>query len=130
MGTGAAVSNATAATPAEVAADAALDPDRRKARRQLGHLGQLFGGGNSATGNTGAASGNSAGSGRLGGLIEAFTGGSGTSAGVANENIVGQSAGTGATSGLPTCADDGTISMTFYQVSRTVVTSEVCSRMF
>lgn len=32
------------------------------------------------------------------------------------EDIVAKSAGAGATSGLPTVADDGTITMTFYQV--------------
>lgn len=34
------------------------------------------------------------------------------------ENSVAAAAGTGASSGLPTCADDGTITMTFHQVNQ------------
>lgn len=44
-------------------------------------------------------------------------GGGGTDSAVATESNVAAMAGQGATSGLPTCADDGTIEMVFHQVS-------------
>ncbi|KAK3307178.1 uncharacterized protein B0T15DRAFT_432532 [Chaetomium strumarium] len=37
---------------------------------------------------------------------------------VAKETMVAQTAGTGATEGLPTCADDGTIEMVFHQINQ------------
>jgi hypothetical protein len=55
-----------------------------------------------------------------GGLGGAF-GGGGTDSTVATESNVAAMAGQGATSGLPTCADDGTIQMVFHQVSSSVI---------
>jgi hypothetical protein len=65
------------------------------------------------------------------GLLDAFTGGAGGAKGAAGgaaagtktpkgtmESGVAAAAGTGASSGLPTTADDGTISMTFHQVNQ------------
>lgn len=67
-----------------------------------GLLDTLLGGGNG--GNGGGAGGNTA-------------KGAKASKGSA-ESGVAKAAGTGATSGMPTCADDGTISMTFHQVNQ------------
>lgn len=65
------------------------------------------------------------------GLLDALTGGAGAAAGGAAggkaaaggkggaaESGVAKAAGTGASSGLPTTADDGTITMTFHQVNQ------------
>lgn len=57
------------------------------------------------------------------GLLDALTGGAGGGDGTKTpkgtvEGGVAKAAGTGATSGLPTCADDGTITMTFHQVNQ------------
>ncbi|XXG96856.1 hypothetical protein Hte_003147 [Hypoxylon texense] len=46
------------------------------------------------------------------------TQGAGTKSQVAQETSVAASAGQGATSGLPTCADDGSITMTFRQINQ------------
>jgi hypothetical protein len=75
----------------------------------------------------GAGAGAAAGAKR--GLLDALTGGGGAAAGGAGaasagtkstgtESGVAKAAGTGATSGLPTTADDGTITMTFHQVNQ------------
>jgi hypothetical protein len=75
----------------------------------------------------GAGAGAAAGAKR--GLLDALTGGGGAAAGGAGaasagtkstgtEGGVAKAAGTGATSGLPTTADDGTITMTFHQVNQ------------
>ncbi len=53
----------------------------------------------------------------LQGLFGGGAGGGGTTPTVKTESTVAATAGEGATSGLPTCADDGTITMTFHQVS-------------
>jgi hypothetical protein len=53
----------------------------------------------------------------LGGL-GGGAGGGGTKSTVATETMVAQTAGTGATEGLPTCADDGTIEMVFHQINQ------------
>jgi hypothetical protein len=66
-----------------------------KVARQF--LNRLFGGG---AGRGGAAGG-----------------GGGTVSAAATEGNVAAMAGTGATSGMPTCSDDGTIEMVFHQVS-------------
>jgi hypothetical protein len=62
------------------------------------------------------------------GLLDALTGGAGKAGGAASagaktpkgtsETGVASSAGAGASSGLPTSADDGTITMTFHQVNQ------------
>ncbi|KAI0166534.1 cell surface protein [Xylariaceae sp. FL1272] len=55
------------------------------------------------------------------GFLDGLTGGGdneGTKSEAAAETIVAESAGQGATSGLPTCADDGSITMTFRQINQ------------
>jgi hypothetical protein len=67
------------------------------------------------------------------GLLDTLTGGNGGGAGKngaagatdsqktaegTTETGVSAAAGQGATSGLPTCADDGTITMTYHQVNQ------------
>ncbi|KAI1092366.1 hypothetical protein F5B19DRAFT_454424 [Rostrohypoxylon terebratum] len=55
----------------------------------------------------------------LGDLLSGFTGkNGGTKTETAEETSVAASAGQGATSGLPTCADDGSITMTFRQINQ------------
>tara|TARA_R110002003_G_scaffold235_4_gene16987 strand:+ start:23424 stop:24140 length:717 start_codon:yes stop_codon:yes gene_type:complete len=90
------------------------------------------GGATAATGATGAtsATGAKASKANKRGLLDALTGGAGgkqaggaTGAGTKTpkgtaENGVAAAAGTGASSGLPTAADDGTITMTFHQVNQ------------
>ncbi len=49
--------------------------------------------------------------------LQGLFGGGGTTSTVKTESTVAATAGEGASSGLPTCADDGTITMTFHQVS-------------
>lgn len=75
-------------------------------RRQL--LGGLLGGLGGGQGK-----GNGAGATGIAGLL----GGGGTKAEGPPESRVAASAGQGATSGMPTAADDGTVSMTFRQVN-------------
>jgi hypothetical protein len=84
---------------------------RGQQRRQL--LGGLFGGGN-GNGNAGGA----------GGILGGILGGGGANAqGVETsgppESRVASMAGAGESSGLPTCADDGTVTMTLRQVGNT-----------
>lgn len=50
-------------------------------------------------------------------FFKGLFGGGGTDSAVATESNVAATAGAGADSGLPTCADDGTIEMVFHQVS-------------
>jgi hypothetical protein len=71
------------------------------AKRQL--LGGLLGGGK--------------GKGAAGGGAGANAAGAKTAKGTAEQGVA-KAAGTGATSGLPTTADDGTITMTFHQVNQ------------
>ena len=87
---------------------------RRKIRkRQLRDLvSGFFGGGGSDSDNDS----NSSGRGRTG--FGGLFGGVGNSDEGPPESSVSASAGEGALDGLPTCADDGTITMTFRQVSR------------
>lgn len=85
---------------------------RKTRKRQLGNfIGGLFGGGGDSDNDS--SSGGGGGRGGLGGLF----GGGGDSNEGPPESSVSASAGEGASAGLPTCADDGTISMTFRQVS-------------
>lgn len=75
-------------------------------RRQLfGGLGGLLGGGG-AGGNAGATG------------IAGLLGGGGTKAVGPPEARVAAATGAGATSGLPTCADDGTVTMTLRQINQ------------
>ncbi|KAF2652788.1 hypothetical protein K491DRAFT_695311 [Lophiostoma macrostomum CBS 122681] len=98
MGTGAGATGATAgAAGAQTAAN----------KRQL--LGGLLGGKGKGAG--AAAGGAGAGAGA------ASAAGTKTPKGTTEQGVAA-AAGTGATSGLPTTADDGTISMTFHQVNQ------------
>ncbi|KAK0647448.1 hypothetical protein DIS24_g7715 [Lasiodiplodia hormozganensis] len=75
-------------------------------KHKRGLLSNLLGGG----GNGGNGNGN-------GGGATAEADGTKAQNGAA-ENGVSKAAGTGATSGLPTCSDDGTISVTYHQVNQ------------
>ena len=74
-------------------------------RRQL--LGGLFGGGGGGAGGNAGATG-----------IAGLLGGGGTKAEGPPEAGVAAAQGAGATSGLPTCADDGTVTMTLRQINQ------------
>lgn len=77
-----------------------------KRKRQLGNfLGRLTGGAAGGAGGAGGATG-----------IAGLLGGGGNQNSGPPESGVAASAGVGASEGLPTCADDGTISMTYRQV--------------
>ena len=94
MGTGTGAASSPAASPATTTAD-------KKSRRSLnlrGLLDGLTGGGGAGSQGTDAT-------------------GTKTPKGT-TEGLVAKLAGTGATSGLPTCADDGTVTMTFHQVNQ------------
>lgn len=93
--------------------DIPADAQRKKMRkRQLSDLiGGFFGGGSSNSDDDDSSGGGGGGSG-LGGLF----GGGGNSNEGPPESSISASAGGGASDGLPTCADDGTITMTFRQV--------------
>lgn len=51
-------------------------------------------------------------------FFQGLFGGGGTESTVATESMVAATAGQGATSGLPTCADDGSIEMVFHQINQ------------
>ncbi|KAG7287205.1 hypothetical protein NEMBOFW57_006710 [Staphylotrichum longicolle] len=51
-------------------------------------------------------------------FFKGLFGGGGTDSAVATESNVAATAGAGADSGLPTCADDGTIEMVFHQINQ------------
>lgn len=88
-------------------------PGNQKRKRQLSDfLGGIFGGGSDDDGSDG---GNSGGGGAATGLSGLFGGGGNENDGPP-ESSVSESAGQGQTSGLPTCSDDGTITMTYRQV--------------
>jgi hypothetical protein len=103
-------------TAAETNATGAEATNSTTVKRALGGLLGGLGGGNK--GATGGGAG-----GALGGLL----GGGGAVGGATaqgtktpkgtTEDGVATAAGKGATEGMPTCADDGTIKMTFHQVS-------------
>lgn len=100
------------------------DQRRRKSKRQLSDLlGGVFGGGDdddesggSSEGGT-SDDGNSTGGGGRTGLGGLFGGGGDENDGPP-ESSVAETAGDGQSAGLPTCADDGTITMTYRQVHR------------
>jgi hypothetical protein len=99
----AAFMGAGAAPPANQGASGSVGEDniqQQGQKRQL--LGGLFGGGKG--GNAGATG--------LGGLL----GGGGAKSNGPPEARVAAATGAGASSGLPTCADDGTVTMTLRQV--------------
>lgn len=101
MGAGTAPTNKGAASSVGVEDNIQGAGGNGATKRQL--LGGLLGGGKGKGG--GGATG-------IGGLL----GGGGTKAEGAPESRVAASAGEGASSGLPTAGDDGSINMTFRQV--------------
>ncbi|KAF2727019.1 cell surface protein [Polyplosphaeria fusca] len=103
MGTGAtAPTNNGAAS--SVGVEDNIDQSQLQQKRQL--LGGLFGGGNGG-GNGGGATG-----------IAGLLGGGGDKAEGPPESSVAASAGQGATSGMPTANEDGTVDMTFRQINQ------------
>jgi len=72
---------------------------KAKPKTKRGFLDGLFGGGDSSSGSATESAGTS--------TPEGTT-----------EDIVAKTAGDGASSGLPTCSDDGTITMTYHQVNQ------------
>jgi hypothetical protein len=89
---------------------------RQFLKNLLGGLGGGAGaaGGAGLLGGLGGGAGAAGGAGLLGGL---GGGGQGTASAAATEVNVAATRGEGATSGLPTCGDDGSIEMVFHQVS-------------
>lgn len=83
-------------------------PQNAQKRQLLGALGGLFGGGGGAGGAGGAA-----GATGIAGLL----GGGGQKSNGPPEARVAAAQGAGGSTGLPTCADDGTVTMTLRQVS-------------
>lgn len=106
MGTGAAASAPPTNQGASGATGVEDNIPQNAQRRQL--LGGLLGGGKGK----GAAGGGGATG------VAGLLGGGGTKAEGAPESGVAAAAGTGATSGLPTAADDGTVDMTFRQINQ------------
>lgn len=105
-----------------------LQTRREEHKRQFGigsgFFGNLVGGGDKAKG-AGADAGAGAGAGALGGLLGGLGGGLGGALGgggagkktsFAKETIVSDTAGEGASKGLPTSDDKGVVSMVFRQV--------------
>lgn len=95
-----------------------------ESKRQLGGLlGGLLGGGAGGNGGNGAKGngGNGGGAaGGLGGLLGGLGGGGGGNAGTKSnkpvENMVAATAGKGQAQGLPTCSDNGEVTITYRQV--------------
>lgn len=90
-------------------------PQNQRRKRQLSNLlGGILGGGDDDSDSDGGDSNGGGGAATgLGGLF----GGGGDSNDGPPESSVAASAGEGQSAGLPTCADDGTITMTYRQVS-------------
>jgi hypothetical protein len=96
---------AGAAPPANQGASGSVGvEDNIQQKRQL--LGGLFGGGGKGAGGAGATG--------IGGLL----GGGGDKTSGPPEARVAAAVGAGASSGLPTCADDGTVTMTLRQINQ------------
>ena len=92
---------------------------REEHKRQIGQLfAGLLGGGGGAAG--GAAGGNAAGGkkGGLGGLLGGAAGGGGTKSNKQPESMVADTAGEGASNGLPTADDKGQVSLVFRQINQ------------
>jgi hypothetical protein len=87
-------------------------------------LGGLLGGG--AGGGAGGAAGGAAGATGIAGLL----GGGGDKSNGPPEARVAAAVGAGSASGLPTCADDGTVTMTLRQVIFPLFVSIACSDDF
>ncbi|OJD33267.1 cell surface protein [Diplodia corticola] len=101
MGNGNGNNAAAAAAARSTSSKSSSKPRRRRHRRGL--LSNLLGGGNSNSNSNGNAATTSDGTKTLDG---------------ASEQGVSKAAGAGANSGLPTCADDGTIAVTYHQVNQ------------
>ncbi|SPO06340.1 related to gEgh 16 protein [Cephalotrichum gorgonifer] len=115
MGTGSAPTNNGANDSVGVEDDIPQNNQKRgiREKRQLRNLlGGLFGGGGGGGGSGGGNGGGGATG--LGGLL----GGGGDSNDGPPEASVAQSAGAGQSDGLPTCSDDGTISLTYRQINQ------------
>lgn len=106
MGTGAAPTNNGAAS--SVGVEDNIDQSQLQQKRQL--LGRLLGG-------IGGGAGGKAGGGGATG-IAGLLGGGGNKAEGPPESSVAASAGQGATAGLPTANEDGTVDMTFRQINQ------------
>ncbi|GJN69727.1 hypothetical protein PLIIFM63780_000075 [Purpureocillium lilacinum] len=97
-----------------------------ESKRQLGGLlGGLLGGGAGGNGGNGAKGngGNGGGAaGGLGGLLGGLGGGAGGNAGTKSnkpvENMVAATAGKGQAQGLPTCSDNGEVTITYRQINQ------------
>lgn len=119
MGTGNAPTNNGAS--GSVGVEDNIDvPDQAGQATQNGQKRQLLGG---LLGGKGKGKGKATGGGGGATGIAGLLGGGGTKAEGPPESRVAASAGQGATSGLPTCGDDGSINMTFRQVSPMARTS-------
>lgn len=92
-----------------------LPQDGGAGARKRQFLSGLFGGGGGA-GAAGAAGAAGGGGGATG--IAGLFGGGGTKAEGPPEARVAAAQGSGASSGLPTCADDGTVTMTLRQINQ------------
>lgn len=119
MGNGSAPSNdgASDSVGVEDNIDEEDIPDNQK--RQLDNLlGGILGGGDDDDDSEGGNSSSSGGGGGGGGAtgLGGLFGGGGDSNDGPPESSVAESSGEGQASGLPTCADDGTITMTYRQV--------------
>jgi hypothetical protein len=103
---------AGAAPPANkgAASSVGVEDNIQQKKRQL--LGGLFGGGNK-----GGAAGGAGGAGGATGIAGLF-GGGGDKVSGPPEARVAAAVGAGATSGLPTCAEDGTVTMTLRQINQ------------
>ncbi|KAL9114420.1 MAG: hypothetical protein Q9227_001501 [Pyrenula ochraceoflavens] len=84
-----------------------------KATNKRGLADLLGGGAGKGAGGAGGAAGAAGGAGGAAASSDGTKTPKGTT-----EDGVSKAAGTGATSGMPTCADDGTITMTFHQVNQ------------
>lgn len=98
-----------------------LKTRREEHKRQFGigsgFFGNLLGGGDKANGaGAGAGAAGGAAGGALGGLLGGLGGGGGQKSSFAKETIVSDTAGEGASNGLPTSDDKGVVSMVFRQV--------------
>jgi hypothetical protein len=120
---------AGAAPPANngAAASVGVEDNIPQANQKRQFLSNLLGGlGGGKAGGAGGATGGKAGATGIAGLL----GGGGEKVDGPPETRVAAAVGAGATSGLPTCADDGTVTMTLRQVSHILYASKHPSNLF
>jgi hypothetical protein len=116
--------NATAAPPTNKGASGSVGvedniPKNAQAARKRQFLDKLLGGlggGDAAAGKAGGAAGGVGKAGGAGAGIAGLFGGGGEKAETGPETGVAEAAGKGATQGMPTAGEDGSIKMTFRQV--------------